>query len=66
MTKNELKILEDAVKELQDKQHECFREMVYMKEHKFEMERSAINYKQEAYNNSWLILSSAIDKLKKK
>ena len=44
MTKNELKILEDAVKELQDKQHECFREMVYMKEHKFEMERSAINY----------------------
>ncbi len=65
MTKSELSILENALKEIQDKEHECFRQMAYLKEHKFEMERAAISYKQEAYNNSWLILSFAIDKLKK-
>lgn len=32
--------------------------MAYMEEHKFDMERSALNYKQEAYNDSWLIVSS--------
>ena len=66
MTKKELTILESVLKEIQDKQHECFRQMTYMREHKFNMEREAINYKQEAYNDSWLILSSAIDKLKTK
>lgn len=66
MTKSELSILENALKEMQDKEYECFRQMVYLKEHKFEMERAALFYKQEAYKNSWLILSSAIDKLKKK
>ena len=64
MTKKELSILESVVAEIQGKEHECFREMAYMKEHNFEMERSALKYKQEAYNDSWLILSSAIDKLK--
>ena len=66
MTKKELSILNSALKEIQSRQHECFRQMAYMKEHKFDMERSAINYKQEAYNESWLILSSAIDKINKK
>ena len=66
MTKSELSILESVLTEIQSKEHECFRQMAYMKEHKFEMERTALNYKQEAYNDSWLILSSAIDKLKKK
>lgn len=66
MTKSELSILESVLKELQDKEYECFRQMAFMKEHKFEMERSALNYKQEAYNDSWLIVSSAIDRLKKK
>lgn len=65
MTKRELSILESVLKEIQDKEHECFRQMAYMKEHKFEMERCALGYKQEAYNDSWLIISSAIDKLKK-
>ena len=65
MTKKELSILDSALKEIQSKEHECFRQMAYMKEHKFEMERLALNYKQEAYNDSWLIISSAIDKLKK-
>lgn len=65
MTKRELSILDSALREIQSMKHECFRQMAYMKEHKFEMERLALNYKQEAYNDSWLIISSAIDKLKK-
>lgn len=65
MTKRELSILDSAIREIQGKEHDCFRQMAYMKEHKFEMERLALNYKQEAYNDSWLIISSAIDKLKK-
>lgn len=66
MTKSELQILESVVKELQGKEQKCYTEMAYMKEHGFEMERSAISYRQVAYQDSWLILSSAIDKLKKK
>ena len=65
MTKSELSILESVLREIQGKKNECFRQMAYMKEHKFEMEREALNYKQEAYSDSWLIISSAIDKLKK-
>lgn len=65
MRKSELSILENALKEMQDKERKCFRQMAYLKEHKFEMERAALSYKQQAYNESWLILSSAIDKLKK-
>ena len=36
-----------------------------MNEHKFEMEREAIRYKQKAFNRSWLEVSDAIDKIKK-
>jgi len=39
--------------------------MAYMNEHKFEMEREVIRYKQQAYNRSWLEVASAIDKIKK-
>ena len=65
MTNRELSILDSILREIQGKEYECFRQMAYMKEHKFEMEREALKYKQEAYNDSWLIVSSAIDKLKK-
>jgi hypothetical protein len=64
MTKKELSILSSALMEIQSMEHECFRQMAYMKEHKFDMERLTINYKQEAYNQSWLVLSMALDKLK--
>lgn len=64
MTNHELSILTNALKEIQDKENECFRQMAYMNEHKFEMERAALSYKQEAYNNSWLILLSALHELK--
>lgn len=63
MTERELSILDSALREIQSRQHECNRQMAYMQEHKFDMERLAINYKQEAYNDSWLIMSSAIDKI---
>ena len=66
MTKSEPSILESVLKEIQGKENECFRRMAYMKEHKFEMERAALAYSQEAYNDSWLIVLSAINKLKKK
>lgn len=65
MTKNEETILTNLVKTLQDYESECYRQMAYMNEHKFEMEREAIRYKQQAYNRSWLEVASAIDKIKK-
>ena len=65
MTKNEETILNNLVKTLQDYENECYRLMAYMNEHKFEMEREAIRYKQQAYNRSWLEVVSAIDKIKK-
>ena len=65
MTKNEDTILNNLVKTLQDYENECYRQMAYMTEHKFEMEREAIKYKQQAYNRSWLEVANAIDKIKK-
>jgi hypothetical protein len=65
MTKNEETILNNLVKTLQDHENECFRQIAFMNEHKFEMEREAIRYKQQAYSRSWLEVASAIDKIKK-
>ena len=65
MTKKEETILTNLVKTLQDYENECYRQMAYMNEHKFEIEREAIRYKQQAYNRSWLEAASAIDRIKK-
>ena len=65
MTKKEETILNNLVKTLQEYEDECYRQMAYMNEHKFEMEREAIRYKQQAYNRSWLEVANAIDKIKK-
>lgn len=65
MTKKEETILNNLVKTLQEYEDECYRQMAYMNEHKFEMEREAIRYRQQAYNRSWLEVASAIDKIKK-
>ena len=65
MTKKEEAILDDLVKTLQDHENECYRQIAYMNEHEFEMEREAIRYKQQAYNRSWLEVADAIDKIKK-
>lgn len=65
MTKKEEAILGNLVKTLQDHENECYRQMAYMNEHKFEMEREAIRYKQQAYNRSWLEVANAIDRIKK-
>ena len=65
MTKNEETILNNLVKTLQEYENECFRQIAFMNEHKFEMEREAIRYKQQAFNRSWLEVSGAIDKIKK-
>lgn len=65
MTKNEETILDNLVKTLQEYENECFRQITFMNEHKFEMEREAIRYKQQAYNRSWLEVANAIDKIKK-
>lgn len=65
MTKNEETILNNLVKTLQEYEKECFRQMSFMNEHKFEMEREAIRYKQQAFNRSWLEVANAIDEIKK-
>lgn len=64
MTKNEETILNNLVKTLQDCENECFRAIAYMNEHKFEIEREAVRYKQQAFNHSWLEVANAIDEIK--
>ncbi len=65
MTKNEETILNNLVKTLQEYEEDCFRQIAFMDEHKFEMEREAIRYKQQAFNRSWLEVANAIRKIKK-
>ena len=64
MTKTERSVIEKALDEIKAKETECFREMAFMKQHNFEAERLAASYQQSAYNDAWLILSIALDKLK--
>ena len=64
MTKAERKILENALNEIKDKELECFRKIAFLNEHKFELEKTGVQYEREAYTDNWLILSSALDKLK--
>ena len=58
-------ILKKVIKDIQDLENESYRQMVYMNEHKFEMEREAIRYRQQAFNRSWLMVSNALDKINK-
>lgn len=63
MNKEEEAILKNLVKTLQNYEDECYRQMAFMNEHKFEIEREAIRYKQQAFNRSWLEVSNAIDEI---
>lgn len=58
-------VIQKAIREIQDNEEECYRKMAYMNEHKFELEREAIRYRQQAFNRSWLIVSSALDEINK-
>lgn len=64
MTKKEQAILESLVNRIRGYEDECFREIAFCNTHKFELEREAIRYKQQAYNRCWLEVSNTIDKLK--
>ena len=46
--------------QLKPKSHQ----MTFMNEHILEAERLAMDYKRDAYKNCWIVLSSALDKLK--
>ena len=63
MNKEEKAILKNLVKTLQNYEDECYRQMAFMNKHKFEIEREAIRYKQQAFNRSWLEVSGAIDEI---
>lgn len=52
MNKNEETILNNLVNTLKGYENECFRQMAFMNEHKFEIEREAFRYKQEAFSRS--------------
>lgn len=39
--------------------------MAYTNQHGFKIEHEAIEYKQQAYNRSWLEVANAIDEIKK-
>lgn len=60
-----LGILNSLVIEIQKEEDECFSQMAYMSEHKFELEREAIHYRQQAYNRCWLKVASKRDKIEK-
>lgn len=65
MTKAEKGVIEKAIKEIQTRENDCFREIAFLNNHKYGMESAAMRYKAEAYSESWLIISSALDKITK-
>lgn len=58
-------ILQKVIKDIQEKENECFREMGYMNKHNYAIEREAIRYGQQAFNRSWLMVSSALEEINK-
>ena len=49
MTKNELKILENLKKEIEEKEDFSLYLMAFCRKHKFEMEAAALEYRGDAY-----------------
>ena len=64
MTQEELKILENLEKEIQEKEDNCFNQMSFCRKHKFEMEAAALEYRRDAYHQCKLEIMEVIDKLK--
>lgn len=65
MTKAERQVIEKAIEEIQSLEKNCFVEIGFLNQHKYTMESMAVQYKRQAYTDSWLIVSSALDKLTK-
>lgn len=63
MKKEIIKTLDRLIKEIQDRENDCYRQMAFCNEHKFEMEREAIHYAQQAYNCCKLEAFDARDKI---
>lgn len=61
--KDFINLLKAIEKEFQDKENECFEQILYMQEHNFNMEEEALRYKQKAYNDAWLTISRYINKV---
>lgn len=57
--------LEQLEKDLQDKENQIYQDIAFFREHKFAMEEAAVRYKQQAYNDAWLMLWKVIDEIKK-
>ena len=58
--------LKSLVKDFQDKEQECFREMSYCHKHRYHLEEEAIRYRQETYNRCWLELDRVVEKILEK
>lgn len=65
MKKEIIQTLGRLIKEIQDRENDCFRQMAFCNEHKFEIEREAIHYAQQAYNRCKLEAFSARDEIVK-
>lgn len=64
MTQEEIKILENLEKEIQEKEDYCFQQISFCKKHVFDMEAAALEYRRGAYHQCRLEIIYAIDKLK--
>lgn len=63
MKKEIIQTIDRLIKEIQDREDDCFRQMAFCNEHKFEIEREAIHYAQRAYNRCKLEAFEAMDKI---
>lgn len=58
-------IIHKVMIDIQKRENECIRQMTYMDEHKFNMERVAIRNRLAAFNRCWHMVGRAFEEINK-
>ena len=65
MNEKILQILDELIKDIKRNEDHTYEQMGFCNKHKFEIEREALRYQQQAYNRCWLDLTDARERIVK-
>ena len=63
MNEEILQILDELIRDIKRKEEHTFEQIGFCNTHKFEIEREALRYQQQAYNRCWLDLTDARERI---
>ena len=63
MNEEIVKILDELIRDIKRKEDHTYEQIAFCNSHKFEIEREALRYQQQAYNRCWLDLTDARERI---